>query len=92
MTSWRIIMALLYPLTIVSISAGLIGFLMLFLKMDPLLVATVVLWFYLFSTTSIYLITREALKMMNVNKLFLGLVITLGALSIASLLLLLGLD
>lgn len=84
-------MALFYPLTIVSISAGLIGFLMLFLKMDPLLVATVVLWFYFFSTASIYLITREALKIMQVNQLFLGLVVTVGILALASLLLLLGL-
>ncbi|MGC8816882.1 MAG: hypothetical protein ACP5PX_03635 [Candidatus Hadarchaeum sp.] len=91
MTRWRILMALFYPLTIVSISAGLIAFLMLLLKMEYLFVVTVVLWFYFISTTSIYLVTREALKAMQVHRLFLGLIVTLGGLAAASLLLLLGL-
>ncbi|MEM2890595.1 MAG: hypothetical protein QW786_01460 [Candidatus Hadarchaeum sp.] len=90
MIRWRILMALFYPLSIVSVSAGLIAFLMLILKMDPLLVVTVILWFYFISTASIYLITREALKAMQVNTLFLGLIATVGGLAVASLLLLLG--
>lgn len=84
-------MAIFYPLSIVSISAGLIAFLMLILKIDTLLVITVVLWFYFLSTASLYLITKEALKAMQVNQLFLGLVVTVGGLALASLLLLLGL-
>ncbi|KUO40295.1 MAG: hypothetical protein APZ16_06080 [Candidatus Hadarchaeum yellowstonense] len=84
-------MALFYPLTVVSISAGLIAFLMLILKMDPLLIATVTLWFYLISIVSIYLITREALKALRMQQVFLGLIITIGALAVMSLLLLLWL-
>jgi len=82
-------MALFYPLSVATISAGLIAFLMILLKMDPLLTSAVTLWFYLISAVSIYLITKEALVTFGVQKIYLGLILTVGFLALASLLLLL---
>ena len=84
-------MTLFYPLSIAAVSAGLIAFVMIIMKMDPLLIGAVVLWFYFISTVSIYAITKEALKAFGVQKLFLAIMVTIGVFAaIASFLLLLG--
>ena len=89
--SWRVLAALFYPLSIATVSAGLIAFVLIVMRMDPLLIGAVTLWFYFVSAVSIYAITKEALKVFGVQKLFLGLMLTVGAFAaFASLLLLLG--
>ncbi len=83
---------LFYPLSIATVSAGLLAFVMIVLKMDLLLVGTVTLWFYFVSTISIYAITEEALKKFGLQKVFWTLMALVGGFAaIASLLLLLGL-
>ena len=68
------------------------AFLMILMKMNLLLIGTVVLWFYFISTISIYVITKAALKAFGLIKLFLGLMTIVGVLAtLTSLLLLLGL-
>lgn len=88
---WRVLVTLFYPLSIAAVSAGLMAFVMIIMKMDPLLIGTVVLWFYFVSTISIYVITKEALKAFGLIKLFLGLMVIVGVLAtLTSLLFLLG--
>ena len=88
---WRVLVTLFYPLSIAAVSAGLMAFVMILMKMDPLLIGAVMLWFYFISTISIYAITKEALKAFGMQKLFLGLMLTVGAFAaLASLLILLG--
>ena len=88
---WRVLLSLFYPLSIATVSAGLIAFLMLVLKMDPLLIGAVTLWFYFISTVSIYVVTKEALRAFGVHTFYFGLMITIGIFAIlASLFLLLG--
>ncbi len=83
--------ALFYPLSITTISAGFLAFVMIVMKMDLLLVGTVTLWFYFVSTISIYAITKEALKKFKLQRIFWAIMAVVGGLAtIASLLLLLG--
>jgi len=81
--------ALFYPLSITTISAGFLAFVMIILEMDLLLVGTVTLWFYFVSTISIYVITKEALKKFKLQNVFLTIVGVVGSLAIIALLLLL---
>jgi hypothetical protein len=69
---------LFYPLTIAALAAGFIAFIMLVLKFDMLIVSTIVIWFYFLCASSIYLISREVLKLTNAKKLFLAIVISIG--------------
>jgi hypothetical protein len=88
---WRVLVTLLYPLSIAAVSAGLMAFAMILVRADPLLIGAVVLWFYFISTILIYVITKEALKAFRMKKLFLGMMSIVGALAaLASLLILLG--
>ena len=85
---WTVLAALFYPFTIAIVAAGLLAFVMLLLKLDLLLVATVVLWFYFACAASIYAISRDALRALGMHRLFLGLLLTIGVLAILSALIL----
>ncbi len=81
---WTTLLALFYPFSIATVAAGFLAFVMLIVKMDPLLIATVVLWFYFACAASIYLISKDALKALDVHKLFLGLTLMAGLLAALS--------
>ncbi len=83
-TNWRAMMALFYPLSIATVSAGMIAFVLILLNIDPLLIGAVTLWFYFISISTVYSITREALKAFGVRKIFLGLMIMVGCLAASS--------
>lgn len=76
--------ALFYPFSIATIAAGFLAFVMIVLKIDILMVSTVVLWFYFACAGSIYLISEQALKAFGVRELFLGFTIIIGILAILS--------
>ncbi len=78
------LLALFYPLTIATIAAGFLAFIMLVLKLDLLLISTVVLWFYFVCTASIYLISEKALKALKMRRLFSGFITTMGIFAILS--------
>lgn len=81
--------ALFYPLSITTISAGFLAFVMIVLRIDLLLVGAVTLWFYFASTISIYVITKEALKKFKLQKIFWAIMAVAGSLAVISSLLLL---
>ena len=89
---FKILAALLYPLSTVTIAAGFLALVMIVFNIDVFLIGTVVLWFYFFSTVTIYAISKEALKAMGFNRFYVGFMVTIGVLAtLALLLLLLGL-
>lgn len=65
-------------------AAGLLAFVMILLKLDMLLIATIVLWFYFLCATSIYAISKNVLKPLGVYNLFLGFTLTIGLLAFLS--------
>lgn len=79
---------LFYPLTIAALAAGFIAFILLVLRFDLLLVSTIVVWFYFLCVVSIYSISRDVLKLMNVKKLFLAFVVLTGTFATLSTLIL----
>lgn len=79
---WGILLALLYPFTLASIAAGFLAFVMIFLKLDLPLISTLVLWFYLACTLSIYSITARALKTFGLHRFFLAFIVVLGLLAV----------
>lgn len=81
---WPILVALFYPFAIATMAAGLVAFIMILLKLDLLVVSTVVLWFYFASAAAIYLISKDVLKTLGVNRFFLSFIITIGVLALLS--------
>ena len=79
-----ILLALFYPFTIATIAAGFLAFVMIVVKLDLLVVSTVVLWFYFVCAASIYLISEKALKAFGMRRLFLGFTITVGIFAVLS--------
>lgn len=77
-------LALFYPFTIVTIAAGFVALVMILLKFDMLAVSAVVLWFYFACAASIYLISKKALEMFGVRRLFLSFTIAMGIFAILS--------
>ncbi len=76
--------ALFYPLSIVTIAAGFIAFIMILLKIRMLVTATVVFWFYWACSLPIYRMSKPLAEMLGVKKVFFGFfaaVSTLAALS-----------
>ncbi len=88
-TNWRVLLALFYPITVVVMAAGFIAFFMALLKQSPLFIGTVVIWLFFVSTTSIYVISKEAVRALGFRNIYLGIVITFGILAVLSLALLL---
>jgi hypothetical protein len=85
---WPIFVTLFYPFAITTIAAGLLAFVLILLGVDPLIIATVVLWFYFASAAAIYIILRNVLKTLGLNRFFLGFTITIGVLAFLSAILL----
>lgn len=85
---WTVLVALFYPFAIATVTAGLLAFVLILLRFDMLLIATVVLWFYFMCAVSIYLISKDALRTIGVNRIFLGFTITIGVLAVLSALML----
>lgn len=81
---WPIIAALFYPFAIATMSAGLLAFMMIMLKLNVLFIATVVLWFYFASAASIYSISKGILKVLGVHRFFLSLTVVMGLLAVLS--------
>jgi hypothetical protein len=81
---WPVLAAILYPFATATMAAGLLAFVMILLKLDLLLIATVVLWFYFTSATAIYIISKKILRSLGLHKFFLSFTITIGALAILS--------
>lgn len=81
---WPVIVALFYPFAIATMSAGLLAFVMIMLKLNVLFIATVVLWFYFASAASIYAISKEVLKVLGVHRFFLSLTVVMGLLAVLS--------
>lgn len=79
-----VLAAIFYPFAIASMAAGLVAFIMILLKLDLLLIATIVLWFYFASAASIYAISKNVLKILGVRKYFLSFTVTMGLLAILS--------
>jgi len=73
--------ALFYPLTVATVSAGLIAALMIILKVRMLVVAAVVFWFYWICAASIYVMSRKLAEMLEMKKLFLGFFVTTSILT-----------
>lgn len=66
-----LILALFYPFTIATCMAGFIAFLMLLLKFPILAASTVMLWFYLACAASIYIVSKPAVRLLEMQKPFL---------------------
>ncbi len=81
---WPVLVALFYPFAMATMAAGLLAFVMILLKLDLLLVATVVLWFYFASASAIYIISRDALKTLGVHRFFLSFITAIGVLAFLS--------
>lgn len=79
-----VLLILLYPFTLVTIAAGFLAFVMLVMRLDFLVVSSVVLWFYSICAASIYLITARALRKFGLHRLFLGFVSTFFILAVLS--------
>lgn len=81
---WPVLLTLFYPFVLATVAAGFLAFVMILLKLDLLLIATVVLWFYFACAASIYAISKDALKALGVHKPFLGFTVTMGVLAVLS--------
>jgi len=85
---WPILAVILYPFAIATMATGLLAFVMILLKLDLLLTATIVLWFSFASTTAIYIISKNILRSLGLHRFFLSFTITIGVLALLSAILL----
>ncbi|KXB02177.1 hypothetical protein AKJ44_01235 [candidate division MSBL1 archaeon SCGC-AAA261F17] len=87
MGSWqrKALIALFYPFTLLMIVAGFTAFVLLVFDFSTFFAATVALCFFSFSATILYLIFRPVIKLLNVRRIFLGLVVAADVLAILSL-------
>ena len=76
-----LVSALFYPLSIATIAAGLLAFVMILLKVRMLIVATVVIWFYWVCVLPIYLMSRPLAETLGMKKIFLGFFATTSLLT-----------
>jgi hypothetical protein len=79
-----IFFALFYPFTFAAVAAGFLAFVMLVLKVSLADVSAVVLWFYFICATSIYVISKQAIERLGMQRLFLGLIVTISVLAALS--------
>ncbi len=79
-----LVSALFYPLSIATIAAGLVAFIMILLKVRMLIVATVVIWFYWVCVLPIYLMSRPLAETLGMKKIFLGFFATISVLAVLS--------
>lgn len=79
-----ILISLFYPLVLAFMAAGLLGFVMLLIKIQVPIVASVVIWFYFISLLSIYFISKEPLRALGFRKLFIMLLLANGLLALLS--------
>jgi hypothetical protein len=84
------LLLLFYPFSLVTVTAGLLAFLLLLAGVGREVLVPSVLWFYFASSLAVYLVTRRALRVFGLQRLFLSLLLVLGLLSLLSLLPLLG--
>jgi hypothetical protein len=80
------LLLLFYPFSLVTVTAGLLAFLLLLAGVGREVLIPCVLWFYFASFLAVYLITRRALRVFGLQRLFLSLLLVLGLLSLLSLL------
>lgn len=85
---WPILAAILYPFAIATMAAGLLAFVMILLKLDLLLIATIILWFSFASAAAIYMISKNILRSFGLHRFFLSFTITIGVLALMSAILL----
>jgi hypothetical protein len=69
-------------------AVGLLAFVMILLKLDLLLIATIVLWFSFSSAAAIYVISKNVLRSLGLHRFFLSFTITIGVLALLSVILL----
>ena len=81
---WPVLAALFYPFAITTMAAGLLAFVMILMKIDLLLVATVVLWFYFASAAAIYMISKNVLKALGLHRFLFSFTFTMGVLALLS--------
>lgn len=86
---WPILAALFYPFAITTMAAGFLALVMILLKLDLLIIATVVLWFYFAAASAIYMISKDVLKALGLHRFFLSLTAAVGVLALLSAILLL---
>jgi hypothetical protein len=79
-----ILISLFYPLVLAFMAAGFLGFVLLLIKIQVPIVASVVLWFYFICILSIYFISKEPLRALGFRKLFLMLLLANGLLALLS--------
>lgn len=76
--------ALFYPLTIALVAAGFLAFILLLIKVEMILVGSVVLWFYFVSILTVFLMSQKTLKIMGFYRIFLVMILSVGVLAILS--------
>ncbi|MEM2866306.1 MAG: hypothetical protein QXM46_04945 [Candidatus Hadarchaeales archaeon] len=79
------LLLLFYPFSLVTVTAGLLAFLLLMVGVEREVLIPCVLWFYFASFLSVYLVTRRVLRVFGFQRLFLLFLLTLGLLSLLSL-------
>lgn len=80
------LLLLFYPFSLVTVTAGLLAFLLLLAGVEGRILIPCVLWFYFASFLSVYLLMRRALRVFGLQGPFLLSLLTLGLLSLLSLL------
>jgi predicted neutral ceramidase superfamily lipid hydrolase len=79
-----LLVTIFYPLTFVMIVAGFLAFILLLFNISFLVVGCMVFWFYFLSVAVVFSMIRKPLKMLGFYKLFLALLMAVGALAIIS--------
>jgi hypothetical protein len=65
-----VLIALLYPVALTLLTAGLLAFILLLFKVKLTLVAFVVLWFLSLGLTAVFVISRKALSSFGIQRYF----------------------
>ncbi|TDA33331.1 MAG: hypothetical protein DSO02_04345 [Hadesarchaea archaeon] len=83
---WSVFLLLFYPFSFVTVMTGLLAFLLLLAGVERRILVPCVLWFYFASFLSVYLMARRILRKFGFERLFFLSILTLGLLSLLSLL------
>lgn len=81
----KILIMLFYPFTLAMIAAGFTAFFILMLGFSAHLAATVALCFFAFSSSVLYFISKPAIELLNLRRVFLNFIIIGDILAILSL-------
>jgi hypothetical protein len=65
-----VLIALLYPVALTLVTAGLLAFILLLFKVKLALVALVVFWFLSLGLTTVFVISRKALNLFGIQRYF----------------------